>query len=150
MPKTKKKETTQEEPEKRKLDISNIFMGTGRRKTSVARAWLKLEKGPILVNEKPIEKYFPSVTAKKAYEEPFRVTNRLGQFSGTIKVGGGGVSGQLGAVSHALSRSLVAFDETFKQTLSKKKLLTRDARMKERRKYGHAGKARKLKQSPKR
>jgi small subunit ribosomal protein S9 len=150
MPKRKKEETTQEEPEKRKQDVSGIFMGTGRRKTSVARAWLKLEKGPILVNEKPIEAYFPSTTAKKAYEEPFRVTNRLGQFSGTIKVEGGGLSGQLGAVSHALSRSLVAFDETFKQTLSKKKLLTRDARMKERRKYAHAGKARKLKQSPKR
>ena len=126
------------------------MFGTGRRKTAVARIWLKQEKGPSLVNERPIEEYFPGEAAKKIYEEPLRVVNRIGQFSGTIKLEGGGVSAQLGAVVHGLSRALASYDSSFREILSKKKLLTRDSRMKERRKYGHAGKARKKKQSPKR
>ncbi|OGY26801.1 MAG: 30S ribosomal protein S9 [Candidatus Woykebacteria bacterium RBG_16_43_9] len=125
-------------------------MGTGRRKTSVARVWLKSEKGPILVNDKPIEEYFTGPADKKIYEEPLRVVNRVGQFSGTIKVAGGGKSSQLGAVVHGAARALANSDVSFRQILSKRKLLTRDSRMKERRKYGHAGKARKMKQSPKR
>src|SRR3989344_6984278 len=133
---TKKRET-------KKISVSGIMMGTGRRKTSVARVWLKKEKGPLLVNEKPIDDYFTDKTAKKIYEEPLRVVNRLGQFSGTIKVTGGGISSQLGAVIHGLSRALTASDPAFKEILSKRKFLTRDSRMKERRKYGHAGKARK-------
>jgi small subunit ribosomal protein S9 len=129
---------------------SDILMGAGRRKTAIARVWLKQEKGPILINGKPIEEYFSGEAAKKIYEEPLRVVNRLGQFSGTIKLEGGGISAQLGAVVHGLSRALASYDPSFREILSKKKLLTRDSRMKERRKYGHAGKARKRKQSPKR
>jgi len=140
---TKKRET-------KKISVSGIMMGTGRRKTSVARVWLKKEKGPLLVNEKPIDDYFTDKTAKKIYEEPLRVVNRVGQFSGTIKVTGGGISSQLSSVALGMARALVSSDPSYKQILSKKKLLTRDPRMKERRKYGHAGKARKMKQSPKR
>ena len=134
----------------KKVRASEILMGTGRRKTAVARVWLRSEKGPILVNDKPIEEYFRSEVAKKIYEEPLRVVNRVGQFSGTIKLEGGGTSAQLGAVVHGLARALASYEPSFKETLSKKKLLTRDSRMKERRKAGHAGKARKRKQSPKR
>lgn len=126
------------------------FKGVGRRKSSVARVWLKLSKGEILVNEKPIEKYFESLVDKKILEEPFRVVNRIGQMSGTIKVNGGGIVSQAGAVVHGISRALLEYDEALRPTLSKKKLLTRDPRMKERRKYGNAGKARARKQSPKR
>ena len=129
---------------------SEILMGVGRRKTAVARVWLKREKGPILVNDKPIEEYFSGGVAEKIYEEPLRVVNRIGQFSGTIKLGGGGPSAQLGAVVHGFARALASYDASFREILAKKKLLTRDPRMKERRKYGHAGKARKKKQSPKR
>ncbi|OGY24213.1 MAG: 30S ribosomal protein S9 [Candidatus Woykebacteria bacterium RBG_13_40_15] len=125
-------------------------MGTGRRKTSIATAWLKREKGVFTVNEKPMEEYFPGEAAKKIYEEPLRVVNRVGQISGTIKVSGGGTASQLGAVVHALSHALAKADQSYREILSKKKFLTRDSRMKERRKYGHAGKARKKKQSPKR
>jgi small subunit ribosomal protein S9 len=152
MPRKKKEETTTQENKKetKKISINGVSMGTGRRKTSVARVWLRLKKGPLLVNEKPIEEYFYGDPAKKIYEEPLRVVNRVGQFSGTIKVTGGGKSSQLGAVVHGTSRALADFDTSFRQILSKKKLLTRDSRMKERRKYGHAGKARKMKQSPKR
>ena len=152
MPRKKKVEVTSEEEqkEKRKIDISGVFMGTGRRKTAVARVWLRKGKGPILVNDKPIQEYFKEASAQKLYEEPLRIVNRLGQFSGTIKVTGGGINGQIGAVIHGLSRALTASDPSFKEILSKRKFLTRDSRMKERRKYGHAGKARKMKQSPKR
>jgi len=139
------KETKAKKPAK-----TETLMGTGRRKTAVARVWLKNAKGALLVNDKPIEDYFRSETEKKIYEEPLRVVNRTGQFSGTIKLEGGGVSAQLGAVVHGLARALASYDPSFRETLSKKKLLTRDSRMKERRKYGHAGKARKRKQSPKR
>lgn len=137
------------EPEK-KISVSGILMGTGRRKTSVARVWLRSGKGAITVNEKTIEEYFTGASAKRIYEEPFRVVNRVGQYSGTIKVNGGGISSQLGAVAHGAARALADSDTSFRQILSKRKLLTRDSRMKERRKFGHAGKARKMKQSPKR
>lgn len=145
-------ETKTEVPEKKKplAKVGDFYKGVGRRKSSVARVWLKLGKGPILVNEKPLEDYFSHLTSKKIFEEPFRVVNRIGQMSGSIKVVGGGSSSQAGAVLHGISRALLQYDETFRPALTKKKLLTRDPRVKERRKYGHAGKARAHKQSPKR
>ncbi len=151
MPRKKKEETKEEikKPEK-KVSIVGVLMGTGRRKTSVARVWLKIGKGPMIVNDKPIDDYFTGANAKRIYEEPLRVVNRVGQYSGTIKVNGGGISSQLGAVAHGAARALAGSDDSFRQILSKRKLLTRDSRMKERRKFGHAGKARKMKQSPKR
>jgi small subunit ribosomal protein S9 len=135
---------------KRNSKSSSVYRGVGRRKEAVARVWLKLEKGPILVNEKPLEDYFTNLTDKKYLEEPFRVVNRIGQMSGTIKVVGGGSISQAAAVVHGISRALVNFDEAFRSPLAKRKLLTRDSRVKERRKYGFAGKARARKQSPKR
>lgn len=145
-----KKESEVSEVKTKKSSKETFFKGVGRRKQSVARVWLKLEKGPILVNDKPIEDYFSYLTNKKAFEEPFRVVNRVGQMSGSIKVVGGGVSSQVGAVIHGISRALLEYDETFRPALAKRKLLTRDPRVKERRKYGFAGKARAKKQSPKR
>ncbi len=157
MPRRKKEDISSQDQDKIKSEtkkevkkMDEFFSGTGRRKESVARVRLYLKKGDILVNNRLISEYFPSPVARKVYEEPFRVANRLGQLSGTIKVGGGGIQGQLGAVSHGISRALVVLDENSRAILSRRKLLTRDARVKERRKYGHAGKARKMKQSPKR
>ena len=131
---------------------NQIKILTGRRKAGVARVRLWLEKnGKLLVNDKPIEEYFPGEVSKKVYLVPFEVVDRLGAFAGNIKVSGGGKEGQLYAVRHALSRALDSFDkEKFSPLLRKKKLLTRDPREKERRHYGGAGKARKQKQSPKR
>lgn len=128
------------------------YQSVGRRKTSIASVRLWLEKnGKIVVNEKPIEEYFSSRVAQKKYSDPFKMVDRLGQFSGTIKVEGGGKQSQLGAVIHGIARVLVIFDkETFRPVLKKASLLTRDSREKERRHYGGAGKARKGKQSPKR
>ncbi len=149
---TEKKTAEQSEvKEKAKAkEKKEFFQGLGRRKESIARVRLFLKKGDLLVNNKPISEYFSEAAAQKVYEEPLRTVNRLGQVSGTIKVRGGGRVGQLGAVTHGISRALLDLDESFRATLSKKKLLTRDSRVKERRKYGHAGKARKMKQSPKR
>jgi len=150
MPRKKKEDKVEEVKKEVSKKPQEYFYGTGGRKESLARVRLFLKKGDLLINEKPVDEYFPGPTAKKVYEEPFRVVNRMDQFSGTIKVHGGGKQGQLGAVSHGISRALLAFDETFRPVLSRRKLLTRDSRVKERRKYGHAGKARKMKQSPKR
>lgn len=158
MPREKKEEKVEKSKKEASKKLSNkvekktqeYFYGTGGRKESLARVRLFLKKGELLINEKPADEYFPGPTAKKVYEEPFRVVNRMDQFSGTIKVQGGGKQGQLGAVSHGISKALIAYDETFRPILSRRKLLTRDSRVKERRKYGHAGKARKMKQSPKR
>lgn len=123
----------------------------GRRKTSVARVRLHQKPGDIIVNNQPIKDYFPGKTAQTFYLEPFRTTNTLDKFSATIKVQGGGKVGQLGAVIHGLSRALDKLDrKAHHLTLKKKGFLTRDSRMKERRKVGTGGKARRRKQSPKR
>lgn len=145
--------TAIENQEEKKITLpKNWFGAVGRRKTSIASVRIWLDKaGKILVNNKPIEEYFPSEVSKKTYLEPFKVVNRLDAFSGNIKVSGGGKESQLEAVRHGISRSLVVFDnEAFRPLLKKYHFLTRDSREKERRHYGGAGKARKQKQSPKR
>ncbi|HSX58311.1 MAG TPA: 30S ribosomal protein S9 [Candidatus Saccharimonadales bacterium] len=140
----------EEKKETKQSKKTESYKAVGRRKQAVARVWLKLEKGPILVNDKPMEEYFSYFQNKKLLEEPFRTVNRIDQMSGTIRVAGGGATSQAEAVVHGISRALIKYDETFRSALAKKKLLTRDSRVKERRKYGYAGKARKQKQSPKR
>lgn len=139
-----------EEKEKPKAKV-NWVGAVGRRKRSIARVRVWLEKnGKILVNDKPVEDYFPNKTAKQYYESPLVATDRLGSIAATVKVSGGGLNGQLGATVQGLANALVAFDEKMREPLARKGLLTRDPREKERRKYGFAGKARARKQSPKR
>jgi len=134
-----------------KVKQTEYIFAVGRRREAVARVRLYQGKGQILVNEVPIDQYFPGLTNQALYLEPFRVTNTVGQFYATIKVNGGGKSGQLGAVIHGLARALAKKDlKNFRPILKKRGFLTRDARVKERRKYGHAQKARAKKQSPKR
>ena len=118
----------------------DFYSGTGRRKTSVARVWLyEKSKRPdlsgLMVNEKPIEEYFPGEKAARKYERPFQVTVMVGKFVGTIKVEGGGRSGQLDAVTHGIARALEKFNPDFRAQLKKEDLLTRDPREKERKKY---------------
>lgn len=144
------KKTKTEKNTKTAPDSKERFKGVGRRKQAVARVWLELGKGEILVNGKPINEYFSYLSNNKVLEEPLRVVNRIGQVSGTVKVTGGGVKAQADAVVHGISRALIELDETLRSPLAKRGLLTRDSRVKERRKYGFAGKARKKKQSPKR
>lgn len=114
----------------------SYYHGTGRRKTAVARVRLIPGNGAIVVNGKALGEAFPSAIHKSQIMYPLRVANVLNKFNVVVKVGGGGVSGQAGAISHGLSRALIAADPAYRGLLKKYGLLTRDARMKERKKYG--------------
>ena len=115
------------------------FYGTGRRKTSVARVWLRPGGGWILVNRRPFEDYFPRETLRMIIAQPLQVTNTFGTLDATINVGGGGPTGQAGAVRHGIARALLEFDVNLRPALKRAGFLTRDPRMKERKKYGQPG-----------
>ena len=125
------------------------FTAVGRRKRSVARVLLQPGNGNIIVNGIPLEQRFPRATHQAAITLPLRLTNRLGSVNVLAKVIGGGVTGQAGAIVHATARALLKADENTKQVLREAGLLTRDAREKERKKYGLVG-ARRAKQYTKR
>ena len=114
----------------------HYYYGTGRRKTSVARVRLYMERGPILVNGKPMEDVFGWNPWREVVNEPFNVTETMGQFRVVAKVSGGGVVSQAGALKHGISRALVLADPELRPRLKKAGLLTRDAREKESKKYG--------------
>jgi small subunit ribosomal protein S9 len=110
--------------------------GVGRRKTSVARARIAPGTGEIVVNGQPIEQYFGGDIWTAQVQEPFQAVSRAGRYNVDVKVVGGGLSGQAGAIAHAIARALLASDDELRLPLRKAGLLTRDARMKERKKYG--------------
>lgn len=122
----------------------------GRKKEAVARVRLTKGNGQMTVNGKPVLDYFAGVVSQKLLTRPFELTGTTGKYAVSVKVAGGGRSSQMGAVIHGLSRALSKENGEFRSILKKAGFLTRDARVKERRKYGHAGKARAKKQSPKR
>ncbi len=125
------------------------FRGTGRRKTAVAQVRLMAGNGAIIVNGKPFEDIFGIPRLQSTILEPLRVTNTLDKFNAIVKVGGGGISAQAGAIGHGISRALLIMDESLKPLLRSHGLLTRDARAKERKKYG-LKRARKARQYRKR
>ena len=112
------------------------FYGTGRRKKSVARVRLYPGTGAITINGRSIDEYFGLETLKLIVNQPFGVTETTGKFDIVALVRGGGISGQAGAIRHGVSRALLLADETYKPMLKKAGFLTRDPRMKERKKYG--------------
>ena len=112
------------------------FYGTGRRKTSVARVRLYPGTGTVIVNGRPIEEVFPRELHQLQVLSPLRATGNQGKFNIQAKCEGGGVSGWAGAIAHGVARALVDFDESAKPALRRQGLLTRDPRMKERKKYG--------------
>ncbi|MBE6696101.1 MAG: 30S ribosomal protein S9 [Ruminococcaceae bacterium] len=112
------------------------FYGTGRRKKSVARVRLYPGTGVITVNGKTVDEYFGLETLKLIMNQPFEVTDTMGKFDIVANVKGGGLSGQAGAIRHGLARALLSADETYKKALKSAGFLTRDPRMKERKKYG--------------
>ena len=128
---------------------TSIFYGTGRRKKSVARVRILAGKGEIKINEKPLDEYMPTETLKIIVKQPLAVTGNEGKFDLIVKVTGGGLSGQAGAIRHGLSRALVKANEENKPALKAAGFLTRDPRMKERKKPG-LKKARKAPQFSKR
>ena len=115
------------------------FYGTGRRKKSVARVRVYPGTGKITINGRDVDNYFGLETLKLIVNQPFTVTETLGKFDIGANVHGGGISGQAGAIRHGAARALVTADEAFKPLLKKAGLLTRDPRMKERKKYGLKG-----------
>ena len=123
--------------------------GTGRRKSAVARVYLKAGKGDIVVNGKPVDEFFSRETGRMIVRQPLQLTDNLNRFDIDINVTGGGESGQAGAVRHGITRALIDYDETLKPTLKKAGLVTRDAREVERKKVG-LHKARRRKQFSKR
>ena len=112
------------------------YYGTGRRKSSVARVYLVPGSGKITVNKRDIEEYFGLETLKLIIRQPLEVTGTTGTFDISINVCGGGTTGQAGAIRHGISRALLEADSDFRPALKKAGFLTRDPRMKERKKYG--------------
>jgi len=142
------KTTTKTSKSPKKL---NYTYAVGRRKTATARVRLFSKAGDSLVNGKPVAEYFPGIVFNRRLIKPFSVTQTKDKFSFSAKVAGSGIEAQLEAVIHGLSRALSVLDkESYRSLLKKAGLLTRDSRMKESRKVGTGGKARRKKQSPKR
>ena len=129
--------------------IDNKNYGTGRRKTAVARVFMKTGKGVIVVNGKPVDEFFARETGRMIVRQPLELTNHRETFDIAVNVHGGGESGQAGAVRHGITRALIDYDTTLKPVLSKAGLVTRDAREVERKKVG-LHKARRRKQFSKR
>ena len=127
----------------------HYYYGTGRRKTSVARVRLFMERGPIVVNGKPLDEIFGWDSWRDIITEPFKLTETSDQFRVVAKVSGGGVVSQASALKHGISRALIVADPALRPQLKKAGLLTRDAREKERKKYG-LKRARKAQQFSKR
>ena len=119
-----------------KKAASERYYGTGRRKSSVARVYIMPGKGEITINKRGIDDYFGLETLKKIVRQPFEATNTNEKFDVLVNVHGGGYTGQAGAIRHGISRALVKADAEYRPTLKAEGFLTRDPRMKERKKYG--------------
>ena len=117
-------------------ETKSYFYGTGRRKNSVARVRVYSGTGKIIINDRDIDDYFGLETLKLIVRQPLVVAGVEGKFDIVVRVSGGGVSGQAGAIRHGLSRALLVYDENLRPELKKAGFLTRDPRMKERKKYG--------------
>ena len=122
----------------------------GRRKEAVARVRIFEGNNPIMINGKPVGEVFTAMVMQKKFQKPFELTKTVGKYTATVKVVGGGYASQLDAVIHGISRSLSLVSQDHREILKKNGLLTRDPRVRERRKYGLAHAARAKKQSPKR
>lgn len=115
------------------------YYGTGRRKTSVARVFLRPGKGSIKVNERNFDEYFPNKMIKMIIKQPLSVTDTLDRFDIKATVKGGGISAQAGALRHGISKALLEYNKELRKRLKSEGLLTRDPRQKERKKYGQPG-----------
>jgi small subunit ribosomal protein S9 len=112
------------------------FYGTGKRKSSIARVWLKPGAGRIVVNNKTLDEYFGRETSKMVVRQPLELTENVGKFDIFVNVCGGGDSGQAGAIKHGITKALLEVDPELRGNLKKAGFITRDSRVKERKKYG--------------
>ncbi|UCE83233.1 MAG: 30S ribosomal protein S9 [Deltaproteobacteria bacterium] len=115
------------------------YYATGKRKTSIARVWLTPGEGNITINNRPIDDYLKRETAKMIIRQPLELTETLGKYDIYVNVRGGGISGQAGAIKHGISKALLEVNPDFRPLLKKTGFLTRDSRVKERKKYGPPG-----------
>ena len=115
------------------------YYGTGRRKSSTARVYLRPGQGEFRINRRSLETYFKNLTLRMLVKQPFEVTETSDKFDTIVNVNGGGPSGQAGAVRHGIARALLEYDGELRKTLKKSGFLTRDSRIKERKKYGQPG-----------
>jgi small subunit ribosomal protein S9 len=124
-----------------------LYKATGRRKEASARVTLKPGSGSIMVNKRSLEDYFPRVTSRMIIEQPFKICNLIGKYDVKALARGGGNSAQAGAIRHGISRALLDVDESLRKILKTAGFLTRDPRMKERKKYGQKGSRRRFQYS---
>ena len=115
------------------------YYGTGRRKTSTARVYLRAGGGDFLINRKAFDTYFPNETLRMIIRQPLQLTETVTKFDVLINVRGGGPAGQAGAIRHGITRALLEYNADLRPTLKKAGLITRDPRIKERKKYGQKG-----------
>jgi len=121
------------------MEKENVYYSTGKRKTSVARIWLTPGSGGIVVNNKPVDEYFKIESLKGMVKQPLILTNTLESFDVKGRVVGGGVAGQAGAVRHGITKALILANPDLRKALKKAGFVRRDARVKERKKYGQKG-----------
>jgi small subunit ribosomal protein S9 len=115
------------------------YYGTGRRKTSTARVYLRAGAGEVKINRKPFEQYFPNETLRMIIRQPLQLTETAGKFDLLVNVAGGGPAGQAGAIRHGITRALMEYNSDLRPALKQAGLITRDPRIKERKKYGQKG-----------
>jgi small subunit ribosomal protein S9 len=121
------------------MEKENVYYATGKRKTCVARTWLKPGTGAIIVNNRPVEDYFRVESSRITIMRPLILTNNKDAFDVTVKVSGGGIAGQAGAIRHGITKALLMVDPALREVLKKAGFVTRDPRAKERKKYGQRG-----------
>jgi len=119
--------------------MPEVYYGTGKRKTAVAKTWLKPGNGTVTINKRDIDDYFGRETAKMVVEQPMVLTDTHGNFDVTVSVAGGGISGQAAAIRHGITKALLTVNPEFRPILKKVGFITRDSRIKERKKYGQKG-----------
>ena len=121
------------------MEKENLYYATGKRKNAIARTWLKPGTGEIIINNRPIENYFPTEILRANLVEPFKLTNTMDTYNVKVNVHGGGISGQAGAVRHGITKALILADPDLRMPLKKAGLIKRDPRDNERKKYGLKG-----------
>ena len=121
------------------MEQENVFYATGKRKSAIARTWIRPGSGEVTVNDRPLEDYFKVESARIMLLEPFRITNTQGNYDVRVRVLGGGINGQAGAIRHGITRALIATNPEFRLPLKKAGFVKRDPREKERKKYGQRG-----------
>ena len=117
----------------------NLYYATGKRKNAIARTWLKPGTGEIIINNRPVEDYFPTEALRINLVQPFKLTNTTDTYNVKVNVHGGGIAGQAGAVRHGITKALILADPDLRMPLKKAGFVKRDPRVKERKKYGQKG-----------